>query len=535
LRTQQHLEFKHYWQVLQPYLCKSFKDFFLASSSPRLDDKYFIDANLAVILLFINKDDLEHVRHAVVNDKRPETPKLMRVLSTSLGQALFKAQGVQLRWVMFTEEVHKRLADLENLDFVEEEIASFQKVMTREVSQFVGDEEDAKKRTKFTKHEVVTTLFCNPITKKDIVNLNNCWNYPLHCKLVTLAVSNNNVPRLPHEVALFGDRDHLPGVRETVPLPESVLGPLKNVRRACLDLLQPVVKKSLADWIATIVNNEGYLCGLCKTFSIEIDWLRDDVTPLLKARCESLIEDAFPNAIAMGSFKETWTKLTQLKEHRAFLAGCDGTAGMLRGVTDLVHCLEAGHGPIRRLLDNFSEFYKKLLKRCDHLMTSSIQDQKPGGKLCFAPPEVVYGRRAIELKLQDMERRIKSASKVEPKEALRECKWLRTFSWLLDEAETTNVNTWITSLVDQAKSLSLGLKSLKDGGEEDLDDGGVGGQLVPRDGLVSASASSSSAAPFAATTVSKSAAKIRADSIQEAHNDRVASFFKARKPRSSIG
>jgi hypothetical protein len=363
----------------------------------------------------------------------------------------------------------------------------------------------------------------------ELVNLNECWNKPLHGRLVATAVASNQVPRFPWEVALFGERDGIPDRRVTLKLPAALLAPITTVREALMELLQPVMQKTVVEWSNTVNTNALFLQGLLVHFDLEIAWLNKEVPQLIRAKAQDDIASCFPQVPGEGDFKQILADVSKLKGTKVFLAGGAEIDRLLTAVVDLSRDLLAGRGPEQRVFEGFSEFYKMLYRRCENIIAFKPTLVSIAGQLKLpSAGGFILGRKAIEFIYSELSCAI--AANGEPKALLGKTKLLRTFTWILDSKEVDQVDLWVRILVGRTRETVLfGTAAIKD---DDAMDGSHGMEvaLVSFDGLSGAASSSTDRPTTRGLTKSLSTpAKSKADSAKEAHQHRVTSFFMSKK------
>lgn len=121
-----------------------------------------------------------------------------------------------------------------------------------------------------------------------ILSINDEWSYRLQARLMTIAVSRNQIPRLPWKLVLFGTLQKLEGVPETVELAEVVIAFSRNVRAAAMKLLDGYSEPlTFADMKKIMSAQEESLLSLDRFFALDVHFLKEVAQPM----AESIVRD----------------------------------------------------------------------------------------------------------------------------------------------------------------------------------------------------------------------------------------------------
>lgn len=176
-------------------------------------------------------------------------------------------------------------------DFEDDEMKAFSTQMSREISVL-----ETQGHKMFEKRDITVKFMTATNMQMKTSCMNDIPKYHLKAESVSMAVNSKQVERLPWETLLYGDGD-IPGFPMTLKVPEKVVTPFINVRKACNNLLGSSTL-SLAKMIQVVKANFDKMKGYDKAWILEHTFLLSYVEPLLKEQIEAGIMNAFQVPIA---------------------------------------------------------------------------------------------------------------------------------------------------------------------------------------------------------------------------------------------
>ena len=236
-RLQLHITYPHFWKAIEHDMDQTFAAF--VSGGAMGIRAEFVEGHKMSLAPLIPFDCLAAVESALAMDPPVDPPlvALERILTTNIGQTLYKAEGAKVQYRQYVQSISKRIDDLENLNFSLEDVQAFKTVMKIESKRVVrGLPAFVEKPTK--------VIFLGKKVELGMQSVNDEWSFRLESRMREIAVANNLVTRLPWEKALWGDQV-LEGYPTTVAIDSSLLDRCENTRAAILKLFKPFDSSSM--------------------------------------------------------------------------------------------------------------------------------------------------------------------------------------------------------------------------------------------------------------------------------------------------
>ena len=125
--------FDHVHQIIDSALC------FLFNSFKKMNPVLFAKGHKEVLGMYCRKDDLENVLKSLDANCDPEPKFLAPVLEgCEITKVLFAGCQSRMYYILYVEEIEKRVIELGQQDFLVDEVASFTKLMTQEARSLEG-------------------------------------------------------------------------------------------------------------------------------------------------------------------------------------------------------------------------------------------------------------------------------------------------------------------------------------------------------------------------------------------------------------
>lgn len=178
---------------------------------------------------------------------------------------------------------------------------------------------------------------------------------------------------------------------------------------------------------------------------------------LLSRKVEQNIIDLLPHMNKGASLAQVVAELTLLKEDESVRMAARITQGLVAAVLEVVTQMTRGMSPDRKVLDS-NDFWKRVSLRlvmfCEFVGPEVVDDSAPpivtgsADRGASAPPIVVRGSAAVSRHMAAL--RTKAA---EAPTALRldDLDPLQTFKFAMTAAELTEMGSWVTLAVANAK------------------------------------------------------------------------------------
>ena len=165
--------------------------------------------------------------------------KLLTILSSRIGNAMFKDEALEFQFAEFLASACGRLKDAEHDGYTKDVTDGFKQSMLQDV-KFLRDSGHSLWRKKSKELCSYLSVQC----EVDYVSLNDFWAFPMEARIRSLGVSSNKVWRTPWEQVLYGAQEPLPGFANHVVIEEQILVDCANTRRAIEDVFQGLLHRT---------------------------------------------------------------------------------------------------------------------------------------------------------------------------------------------------------------------------------------------------------------------------------------------------
>ncbi len=156
---------------------------------------------------------------------------MRRAFSTSrVAKVLFQDLACTSSFQAFIGKINAELDTVEHNDFAEDDVESFRQIVRAEVRDLVESGIKAYERKE------TAIYFFTAKVQLVLSDLGDEWYLRLMARLKAAAVSARALAKLPWEDALYGD-GAVPGFRELIKLPASVLVKVSNAREVAIRAL----------------------------------------------------------------------------------------------------------------------------------------------------------------------------------------------------------------------------------------------------------------------------------------------------------
>eukprot|EP00969_Alexandrium_andersonii_P298401 13190569-Alexandrium_andersonii.AAC.1 len=220
----------------------------------------FVKAHRPQLGLFLQAEDLEHMKQEVlISPKDPFPSVCRRVLSSSrVGAALFAECGASLGYGELVQSLNNRLGDMENQDFNEEEAQSFLTLARRDIQVLVeGVHKQTDKRD-------VPIDFVGCTWNLTAFSLFDEMELRLMARVKQVSMNSGKLSLLPWESAMW-EAGAIPNTRSACPVPGSLLGDFENCRDA-VQLTLDEGHQTIGEMKRAVAPQVKTLLALDKTF-----------------------------------------------------------------------------------------------------------------------------------------------------------------------------------------------------------------------------------------------------------------------------
>ena len=430
-RTKSHERFVHFWRAVKADFDKTFAAYAGALVGDARLRREFVRGNAHALAPLVDMALVSAMEDATARGVSPDGGMLQLVLATAVGATLYQAEGARLQYDQFLGRIADRIGQLEYHDFRSEEVRSFRALMqveAREVSK--GAPRFAKKTG--------TLDFLGEDMQMAILSVNDEWSFRLAARVKAVAVSRGQLPRLPWEVVVFGDRDPLPGFPETVKVPDDLIEPYTNVRAAAKKLLDGYEGLTFADMRRFVAAQADILTGMDRHFAIELQFLRVHAEEVAERGVRSKLLAMLPRdgSVEGMTMATASAQVEALSLDRRVAACHPNLAKEIRTTAQLLRNLMDCEAPSDENVLKMAPFFRQVLARCEHFLTAEVRVQKLG-TLDFTNTRV-SGRAAMAALWQAF------AGKDENDRCLADVEEFRRFKWMLPRGQCEVVSGVIT-------------------------------------------------------------------------------------------
>lgn len=407
------------------------------SSSGTVPRGTWVTANREQLVLFCEGDDLDTVEEALREEQSVPTQPLARLLENEVGSALYADQSYDMQWSKLLERIAKAVDDLFFHEFAEPEIQSFKARMRVEIANWTK----VYGHKPLVKDYVPVTFLGFPM-KMAVGNLNDVWNYPFMAAMKSVAVNRLLVPRLPWEIAAFGEKTYIPEVRQTTKIPPALLTDSINARTT-LGVITAL------DWEVAdlegmekeVLQREETLRDLDRSFVLEKEFLSTVLPKHLEGTVKKAVLDALPAQVLLNpTYKEAVQQVEKVKLSHAFRVLPAAMHREMERVLTFLRSVQEAKGPTAADVATYSDFRKTIAERCGNWATLRV----PVSAGSSADEEqVLWGRDCIAQKFRLVEENADKGRTVD----LDEVEDLRRFRWLLPGAACAKLDDWVRTAV----------------------------------------------------------------------------------------
>lgn len=215
-------------------------------------------------------------------------------------------------------------------------------------------------------------------------NIADDYWYRLLARMKSIAISKNELPRLPWEQVLFGNRP-IGNLPTATKVQLELLTDNKNAREACIDLMPKDLQLTIAEMQTQLKKHEPVLLNLCKDFCQEISYLMHHVEPMAEERFKSEMMRQLPKPDDEVSIDAVLTYLRNAKLNTLFMCLGARFKAEVDNILTFLNMVHEGSGPkditsfstpfLLQVVDVSKNFYRVVVKNGD-LKGSSIFPNK---------------------------------------------------------------------------------------------------------------------------------------------------------------
>ena len=418
-----------------------------------LDRDVWMEANEDAVSLFCDKDVAARVELDVAAKREPAIEDLKTLMSSSLAQALFQKEILNGRVAFFHDTISTRLNDLEHNDWPEADLVAFRCFGTEEVQRLVASGSPMYE----TKN--VDVSFLTGVVKYEVTSLWSRPNLFLTARARSVAVSGNQVDRLPWEQVLYG-ADGVPGVSERSKVPEQLLAACRRGRKVIARIVGKLGAGNTWDAMKAELQKPGNNKSIVEVdpeSGLEIAFALQCVTPLAAAMMEQAVLKLLPDPALLPRMPEMGEALANLRKLRLdvkfTVAGATGqdVDALINLLQRMLSGAEVSHDASKKS----SEFYQSCKERFA-LWCTCLERRKTRSitKMLGTPLKMLHGPQAALTMFETLEEQ-----KGKDEDAL--CK-LRCFKWVLTVPQIERLEGWTRELVREKKQCAISKLMLHD-------------------------------------------------------------------------
>ena len=448
------MEFPQYFDVVKGRIDDAVS--FVFHNIKNMNPLLFARGHIDVLSLFVDKADIDHVLAKLGANQDPEALVLSRVLNgCNVAKTLFNSSQKRMLYVLFVQEIERRLKDLEGLDYMLDEVRTYTDLMQKEAValQGVGLKEFQKKKSQlaFLALSVQPILSCPDDEHR----------FRLAARLKQCALNAGDLTQLPWEAAWFSPSE-LHGIPQTCRVPKELLASFELGRAGLKDYFGHELLH-VGEYKKIFNSNLQALKQLGRTITIELEFLVNHAEKVLTEKVHKLALATLPSEAKAVSYAEALAGLEKVRGSQACVMVGMGLQLEIDGVLKMVRGLAEGVGLDSSTLGGYSPFYKYCVKMLENFVRYDVDlATHSGGALTKkgAAPRLVTlaGKRAIDWKLGELARAGKADGKVD----VTEFKVLKVFDWVLDKDQRSHRDRFLDVLLKQQVSLMSCIADLPD-------------------------------------------------------------------------
>ena len=194
----------------------------------------FLTTQRKVFEMFTSKGDVDDLVAAGVNfSSVPSQMKRGMDASVTLA-SMYKDAWLSISRVLFQRDLVQKIEALEHLNFMLDEVETFKRNAMRDAERLADiNPSDPHKKLAPSDVRHLTVDVATQIMAND-----DEWKFRLNSTLKTIGVNTGQLEMMPWERLLF-KQGQIPGVAQTVKIPEELLTEIRNGRAAAIDVLGP--------------------------------------------------------------------------------------------------------------------------------------------------------------------------------------------------------------------------------------------------------------------------------------------------------
>lgn len=489
-RTKAHEEHSDYWAIMKDQLGLALKHSWEEMAEAGVRPAVFLRSFHEPLGLYhdttvLNKiisagDQVEHVAEDIQTV----------VGESAVGKSMFTVAWIKASRVFFRREIDKGIRALVDHSFDVQEVKSFKHLMSRQCQLLM---DIGHKRFQRIDTDISFLGECIRISAETPEDEHDMR---FACAVKGCCINSGQLPMMPWEALLFKVGE-VPDTPAFVQMPKVFAEQVSSAREAAVDLLGPDCVQ-LSEMIRIMLAKKPLLMKLDRSFQCELAFLETRGEELLRARLNREVLLALPSEDRDVTLVDAARSLARLKSSAMFLAASPSVQGEIGAVEGLVCNLLSNYGPRLKALDQYSGFFRLVLKQAERFYSIVVVEPPPDlqktGKLSFATQKKkLFGQEAIRHRLGFLQGAIESGDK---SITLADLMPFKLYTWLLTKGEAEMVQSWIAIL---SKTLC---------NAKALTDSAVNGEdaLVPAGGGASSSASGSSSSAAAVMALASSPA-----------------------------
>ena len=369
------------------------------------------------------------------------------VASSLIGAELFCKESSRCEVKAYVQDVEKRLLELENQDFSQDEVEAFKTLCMAGANQL-----DDETWTVCVEDKVEVTMLCARLMLPQ-VNPNDQWSFRLEAKIRTLAISTNVLKILCWESWVFGDSAPLPSISEHTKIDPALIFDAQNAREFLENKLEG--KCHSIDSVKKTVNGHvTELLKLDRSFFLEIAFLNDHYDDLVETRMRDHMLECLPRPNERRSLAKAVIATRVLSTGPTTMAQRKSVQSDMVNAANCLLDISQGQSPSAVEVSSMSHWLFHFHKRAEgfeHLMAEKETQ--------FSMPNKVslFGCEAMRFRYH------RCAALPNGHQSQEDMKEFKMFKWTLAPEEWKKVDEWQACQVLSAKDKIMNRqKALKD-------------------------------------------------------------------------
>ena len=497
LRTKSAEDHADYWKVMKGQLGLSLKWAWEELSEAGVKQAVFVRSYQEALSLYHDPDELMKIVQAEQSVESVAESIKKVVGESCVGKAMFTIAWIKASRVFFRREIDKGIRQLIDHNFDENEMQSFKHLMAQQCNSLV---DTGHKRFERICTEVV---FLGKPVNVYVETPEDEWEFRLACAVKGCCINSGQESMLPWE-SLLCKAGEVPNTPASAKVSEKLVDHYASARSAAKGFLGSECVQ-LSEMIKVILSKRSHLIKLDRSFQCDLVFLEKKSEELLRSQLNTAVLDCLPSEGKEVTLLDASKSLAALKASAQYLACSPAVQGELSSVESLICNLLSNYGPRLKSLDQYSKFFRLVLKRVERFYVVKTTQPGPsgakGGKLAFNMVKAIYGEEALRLRFAEI-RDVMESDKPSGV-ALADLMPFKLYTWLLRKDENRMLQGWITTLSSDLCSRS----ALTDKGKGAGGSTGMEVQTMTAAMLSAGSASSSSGSMGQVPSYSSAASK----------------------------